>query len=101
MKVGDYIGQNYGKITKISETDISLREIVQDAAGEWIERTGALQLQDPRRRKRPLHRRGERERARASGIELMIERRDDLYFRALRSAGVEISGEGLIAREPG
>jgi len=49
VKVGDYLGQNYGKITKISETDISLREIVQDAAGEWIERPGALQLQEKSR----------------------------------------------------
>ena len=49
VKLGDYIGQNYGKITKITETDISLREIVQDAAGEWIERNGALQLQEKAR----------------------------------------------------
>jgi type IV pilus assembly protein PilP len=46
VKVGDYLGQNYGKIMKITETDISLREIVQDAAGEWIERPAALQLQE-------------------------------------------------------
>jgi type IV pilus assembly protein PilP len=46
VKVGDYIGQNYGKITKITETDVSLREIVQDAAGEWIERPSSLQLQE-------------------------------------------------------
>jgi type IV pilus assembly protein PilP len=46
VKLGDYLGQNYGKITKISETDIALREIVQDAAGEWIERVSALQLQE-------------------------------------------------------
>ena len=46
VKVGDYLGQNYGKITKITETDISLREIVQDAAGEWIERGASLQLQE-------------------------------------------------------
>ena len=46
VKVGDYIGQNYGRITKISETEISLREIVQDAAGEWIERPATLQLQE-------------------------------------------------------
>ena len=46
VKQGDYLGQNYGKIMKISETDVSLREIVQDAAGEWIERTSALQLQE-------------------------------------------------------
>jgi type IV pilus assembly protein PilP len=49
VKQGDYIGQNYGKITKISETDLSIREIVQDAAGEWIERVGALQLQEKAR----------------------------------------------------
>jgi type IV pilus assembly protein PilP len=46
VKVGDYLGQNYGKIMKITETNISLREIVQDAAGEWIERPAALQLQE-------------------------------------------------------
>ena len=49
VKQGDYLGQNYGKITKISETDVALREIVQDAAGEWIERPGALQLQEKAR----------------------------------------------------
>jgi type IV pilus assembly protein PilP len=49
VKLGDYLGQNYGKITKISETDISLREIVQDAAGEWTERTSSLQLQEKAR----------------------------------------------------
>ena len=46
VKQGDYLGQNYGKIMKITETNVALREIVQDAAGEWIERPGALQLQE-------------------------------------------------------
>ena len=46
VKVGDYLGQNFGKVMKISETDITLREVVQDAAGEWIERTSTLQLQE-------------------------------------------------------
>ena len=46
VKPGDYLGRNYGKITQITETDVALREIVQDAAGEWIERPGALQLQE-------------------------------------------------------
>jgi type IV pilus assembly protein PilP len=46
VKVGDYIGQHYGRITKIDETQIVLREIVQDAAGEWIERPASLQLQE-------------------------------------------------------
>lgn len=46
VKVGEYLGQNYGKILKITETEITLREIVQDAAGEWIERPTTLQLQE-------------------------------------------------------
>ena len=46
VKPGDHIGQNYGRITKITETQIELREIVQDAAGEWIERASTLQLQE-------------------------------------------------------
>ncbi|WP_442909333.1 pilus assembly protein PilP [Ideonella sp. BN130291] len=49
VKVGDYLGQNYGRITKINETEITLREIVQDAAGEWIERSTGLQLQEKAR----------------------------------------------------
>lgn len=46
VKVGDYVGQNYGKIMKITETDISIREIVQDAVGEWADRPATLQLQE-------------------------------------------------------
>lgn len=46
VKVGDYLGQNYGRITRIAETEVALREIVQDAAGEWIERPTTLQLQE-------------------------------------------------------
>lgn len=46
VKSGDYIGQNYGRITRITETEVALREIVQDAAGEWIERDTSLQLQE-------------------------------------------------------
>lgn len=49
VKLGDYIGQNYGRIIKITETQIELREIVQDAAGEWIERPTTLQLQEKAR----------------------------------------------------
>jgi type IV pilus assembly protein PilP len=46
VRVGMRIGQNFGKITSISPNQIVLREIVQDAAGEWIERTATLQLQE-------------------------------------------------------
>ena len=48
VKVGDYIGQNYGRILKVSETELVLREVVQDAAGEWIERNTSLQLVEQR-----------------------------------------------------
>jgi type IV pilus assembly protein PilP len=46
VRVGNYLGQNYGKVVKVSETELVLREIVQDAAGEWIERQASLQLQE-------------------------------------------------------
>lgn len=49
VKLGDYMGQNYGKIVKITETDVSLREIVQDASGEWTERISSIQLQEKAR----------------------------------------------------
>ena len=46
VKPGNYLGQNYGRVTKIAETEVTLREIVQDAVGEWIERPTTLQLQE-------------------------------------------------------
>ncbi|MEI6802950.1 MAG: pilus assembly protein PilP [Burkholderiales bacterium] len=46
VKLGNYLGLNYGRVTKISETEVTLREIVQDAVGEWIERIATLQLQE-------------------------------------------------------
>ena len=46
VKQGSYLGQHFGKVVKISETEVTLREIVQDAVGEWIERVATLQLQE-------------------------------------------------------
>ncbi len=43
---GHHLGQNFGRVTRITESEVTLREIVQDAAGEWIERAAALQLQE-------------------------------------------------------
>lgn len=45
-KVGNYIGQNFGVITKVGESEIEIREIVQDASGEWVERKAKLELQE-------------------------------------------------------
>lgn len=46
VRPGNYLGQNYGRITRVGEAEVTLREIVQDAAGEWVERTATLQLQE-------------------------------------------------------
>jgi type IV pilus assembly protein PilP len=45
VKVGNYLGQNFGVVTRITETELLLKEIVQDAAGEWVERPAKLELQ--------------------------------------------------------
>lgn len=47
VKIGNYVGQNYGMVTKITDTEVTLKEIVQDdLSGDWVERTSALTLQD-------------------------------------------------------
>lgn len=46
VKVGNYLGQNYGRIKSIGDADMVLREIVQDAAGEWIEKDTELQIRE-------------------------------------------------------
>jgi type IV pilus assembly protein PilP len=46
VRVGNYVGQNFGLVTKITETELDLKEIVQDAAGEWVERQAKLELQE-------------------------------------------------------
>jgi type IV pilus assembly protein PilP len=46
VRKGNYVGQNFGLITKISDSEVTLREIVQDSAGDWSERTSTLILQE-------------------------------------------------------
>ncbi|KAB7628572.1 pilus assembly protein PilP [Verminephrobacter eiseniae] len=46
VHVGNYLGQNYGKVVQITENSIQLREIAQDAAGDWVERMASLDLQE-------------------------------------------------------
>lgn len=46
VRLGSHLGVNYGRVTKITEVEVTLREIVQDAVGEWIERPVTLQLQE-------------------------------------------------------
>lgn len=44
VKVGNYLGLNFGQITSISETELKVKEMVQDSAGDWTERESSLQL---------------------------------------------------------
>lgn len=44
VKVGNYMGVNYGIITDITELEVKLAEIVEDSAGEWSERTNSMTL---------------------------------------------------------
>lgn len=46
VRPGNYMGQNFGLITRIGETEIVLKELVQDATGDWTERESSLQLQE-------------------------------------------------------
>lgn len=46
---GNYIGQNFGRVVDISDSEIVLKEIVQDPGGQsndWVERQAVLQLQE-------------------------------------------------------
>ena len=46
VKKGNYMGQNFGQITSIDENQISLKEVVQDSGGDWVERSTSLQMQE-------------------------------------------------------
>ena len=47
VRAGNFMGQNFGVVTGITDTEIKLKELVQDSAGDWTERTSTLQLQQP------------------------------------------------------
>ncbi len=46
VKIGNYLGQNFGVVIDVSESEVTLRELVQDSAGDWVERTSSLLLQE-------------------------------------------------------
>ena len=51
VTAGNYLGQNFGRIVGITETDIKLKEIVQDSGGNWEEKDQALLLQEQEAKK--------------------------------------------------
>jgi len=47
VKLGNYVGQNFGRVTQIKDGEIVLVELVQDdLTGDWVERTTSLVLQE-------------------------------------------------------
>lgn len=46
VAVGNYMGQDHGMITKVTDSEVTLTEIVEDMNGDWVERTSRLLLQE-------------------------------------------------------
>lgn len=47
VKLGNYLGTNYGLVTSINESEVSIKEIIQDElSGDWVERISSLSLQE-------------------------------------------------------
>jgi type IV pilus assembly protein PilP len=44
VRTGNYMGQNFGVVTAVGENEVKLKELVQDGAGDWTERSSTLQL---------------------------------------------------------
>jgi len=42
VTLGDHLGQNFGRITKVAEAEVSLAEIIPDGFGGFIERPATL-----------------------------------------------------------
>lgn len=46
VAVGNYLGQDHGLIASITESEITLTEIVEDINGDWVERTSRVMLRE-------------------------------------------------------
>ncbi|MFN3628625.1 MAG: pilus assembly protein PilP [Casimicrobiaceae bacterium] len=51
VRQGNYMGQNFGVITAITEGEITLKELFQDGAGDWVERQTKVLLQQQEQKK--------------------------------------------------
>lgn len=46
VRVGNYLGQNYGRVTAIYEDKIDMVELIPNGAGGWMERAATIALGD-------------------------------------------------------
>ncbi len=44
VKAGNHMGLNFGLIKEVTDTEVKVKEMVQDSAGDWTERMSSLQL---------------------------------------------------------
>jgi len=44
VKAGNYIGMNFGQVTSVIESEVKIKEMVQDSNGDWTERESSLLL---------------------------------------------------------
>jgi type IV pilus assembly protein PilP len=51
VRQGNYMGQNFGVITSVNEGEISMKELFQDGAGDWVERQTKMMLQEREQKK--------------------------------------------------
>lgn len=45
-RIGNYLGQNFGKIVRILEDKVDLVETIQDPLGEWITRNASVSTEE-------------------------------------------------------
>ena len=46
VRSGNYLGQNFGRVLAVTDTEVKLKETMQDSAGDWTERDSTLTLQE-------------------------------------------------------
>jgi type IV pilus assembly protein PilP len=46
VRAGQHVGENFGLVTRVSDSAVEIREVVQDAGGEWVARMSKLELQE-------------------------------------------------------
>ncbi len=47
VRVGNYLGPNFGLITSINDSEITIKEVIRDdIEGDWIERNASINLQE-------------------------------------------------------
>lgn len=46
VKVGDYLGLNFGRVVRVTDSELGLREIIQNGSGDWVEQMATMKLQE-------------------------------------------------------